>query len=170
MKNILKKYKNIIILISITSILVIYPLLLTIFNPIPPKKNLIPLLGKIIEIGKDAPFMKIKDTNNIIKIVYFPSSLFFIAAGDSKFPQIKPETRKKLLGCTSLIYIEKIKFLYPQRLRVWEINCDQINIDYNQFSSWYNAEINATKWLELLILIIGSILFFKSFKSNKQGI
>ena len=168
MKSLLKKYQSTCFAIALILAIAVYPLIVTLINPPPPKNALTLIHAKILEIKKDAPKMKVLFSSGATKELFFPNAMFTLARGDLNFLYIEAEQRKQLQGCNAQLYVKKIDWFFTNRLRVWEINCGKIVISYEQFARWYATSFKISAWLEPIALIGCLFIVLMSFIQDRK--
>jgi hypothetical protein len=165
-KQKIQRYKSTLFLALFFLLIAGYPLLVTVINPIPEREDLQTISAKIIELKKDAPSMKVQYPNGDVQTLYFPQTLYWIARGDGKF-FLTSDYRDQLLNCVAEMKIIKIKWLFPSRFRVWEINCLNQSISFEKFSLNYAREENYTKWMEVFAVFLLFLILVKKFKADQ---
>jgi len=160
MWNALKKHKASAVMLFVCLLIHVYPSIVVWLNPIPDLSQLVRFRAQILNADVDNLGVTIRNPGGKIEKIYFPTSLYTIATGPTKFNGLSFEQEKMLKGCLADIYGKKVEWLVPSRFFVWKIHCEDVDVSFEQIVRSYeiNVRFGARAAMVVSLIFIGMIV------------
>jgi hypothetical protein len=137
----MKKYKGPFIL-SIVGILFLgIPWILVLLNPVPPLSQLSHFHAKILVAQTHQPNLIVMTDDGRKSNLGFPTPLYnFVRSNQRSFSGISAYQQSRLTGCDAQIYIFPLRYVWPETDKVWQVDCRDEKISFNQIASVFSKE------------------------------
>ncbi|CAN7658783.1 hypothetical protein LJR034_005216 [Caballeronia sp. LjRoot34] len=146
----LKQYKTTIIAVMLFGLLIVYPFMVMVLNPVPPEQALTRYVGwvSLSRYASDQVRVRLADGRTLD--VAFPSANYSTLKGYGE-SVVSTESKQHLKdGCAGTVSVDRTKVLFPivSVSRVWKLECKSGELGYLTLSHAYQDVLRGTYWID----------------------
>lgn len=132
-------------------------------NPIPEKGELVRIPIRVISVQERDPHLFVELENGNRRTMEFPIAI--ISLRPKQFIGMKTATEKSLPGCVGSALTRPVRYVFGDRLQVWELTCGPVSLTYeeavqSQIKSVSNQAQFNFYYLLITLFVMCPLLYF----------
>jgi len=164
----LKKYFLTLFLLIVWALIFGIPLLLSRLNPPPAESQLLPIRVKILRVSDQQPNIMAMDIHGEVIALSFPTPLYEIFSKRTSVYLLSDTEKAQLTGCNANLYSSTVKYVWPESIRIWKIDCGTQSINYERIKSEFLAATKRAAYMPWFGAIVTALFVLLTFKQARK--